>query len=56
MNKREEKPESNTGYTQISIRVKSELLLKIEELAKNDNRNRNNMIHQLLEKATKGKR
>ena len=53
MSRVKKKQESGDGYSQISIRVKSELLVKIEGLAKKDNRNRNNMIHQLLEKAAK---
>jgi metal-responsive CopG/Arc/MetJ family transcriptional regulator len=36
-----------------SVNINKELLKKIEELSKRENRSRNNMIHQLLEMAVK---
>ena len=37
-----------TQFTQISIRIPTKLLWDIEALAAKENRNRNNMIEQLL--------
>jgi hypothetical protein len=41
------------GILNFSIRIKAELVRKIEELARIENRNRNNMIQCLLERAVK---
>jgi metal-responsive CopG/Arc/MetJ family transcriptional regulator len=53
MRKREVNKNNNGIYTQISVRLKSELILKIEGLAKEEYRNRNNMLECLLDRAVK---